>query len=101
MTQRVSCSVCIQRETRILTELLTVLLNYGSTAHQIRSTKRRVYKQESIEHTYMEHVRDQHSAMYRLVGWRSSFVYAFVCMRVDVSVFVIPLRTIFVMNDYH
>lgn len=32
------CSVCIQRETRILTKLV-VLLNYSSTQHRKRNTK--------------------------------------------------------------
>lgn len=81
------CNMCIQRETRILTKLLTVLLNYGSTAHRIQSTKMwSVYKWESNEYTRKtEHVRVEHNAMYRLVGvrsfvWRSVSVCSFVCL---------------------
>lgn len=99
------CSVCIQRETRILTKLMTVLLNiqFHSThrAHStqnIRSTNWSVLESEWARRRNGTHRWASRDAMCRLVGMRSTLCIVYLYVRLCIYSAMVK---IYVLNDYH
>lgn len=114
MTQRVSCSVCIQRETRILTKLMTVLLKYTVPSHSTEyEARNEVCTSERASSTLTMNTQERR-AQHDAIGWLAfirfgrsvecsicwACVYVCTCVRACECI-MIPLLTMFVMNDYH
>lgn len=94
--------MCSQRETRIQTKLMTVLLNYSSTTEY--QTRNEVYTSEESIEARRTHRRwpTCYVSVGWLVGWLACvrllcwYILGCICARV-----LIPLLTIFATDNYH